>query len=103
MDLTERTEVFKALGHPARLAMVDALAKGELCAAELVKVAGTGWPTVSRHLSILAAAGVVTHEKCGRSRRYRLRLACISSMERCMEDASLDCEGSCVAEKGAAK
>jgi len=80
----ERTIVFKALGHPVRLKMVDSLGGGELCVCDLVKIAGLKWATVSRHLAILKNAGVLEDEKRGRQVFYRLRLKCVADMNRCM-------------------
>ncbi len=91
MTLEERTNVFKALGHPARLKMVDALGAGELCVCHLVEIAGTGWPTVSRHLSVLKEAGVVESEKRGKQVYYRLKLPCIGEMNRCMGGDACGC------------
>lgn len=39
-------EVFKALGHPARVRMLRALVEGEKCVCDLVVAAGLGWSTV---------------------------------------------------------
>ncbi|MCB1132134.1 MAG: winged helix-turn-helix transcriptional regulator, partial [Verrucomicrobiae bacterium] len=55
MTLRERAMVFKALGHPARLEVVERLAEGECCVCllmelpELKKLSG---PTVSQHLLV---------------------------------------------------
>lgn len=79
-------EVFKALGHPARVTMVRALAEGERCVCELVEAVGLSWSTVSRHLSVLRAAGVVADEKRGLQVFYRLRLPCVSRFITCLEN-----------------
>jgi ArsR family transcriptional regulator len=85
MDVEQRTAVFKALGHPARLRMVDALGEGELCVCDLVKIAGLQWSTVSRHLAILKDAGVVDDERRGKQIFYRLTLCCVADMNRCLD------------------
>jgi DNA-binding transcriptional ArsR family regulator len=56
---------FRALGDPTRLALLRTLKEGDRTVQELV--AGTGWtqPNVSRHLSILARAGLVVRTKRG--------------------------------------
>jgi DNA-binding transcriptional ArsR family regulator len=56
---------FRALGDPTRLGLLRALKSGDKTVQELV--AGTGWtqPNVSRHLSILARAGLVVRTKRG--------------------------------------
>ncbi len=82
-----RAAVFKALGHPARLRMVEELAGGERCVCDLVAAAGTGWSTVSRHLGVLRAAGVVTDEKRGLQVFYRLALPCVASFTACLDAA----------------
>lgn len=85
MNLKQRTAVFKALGHQARLKMVDALGGGEMCVCDLVQIAGLQWSTVSRHLAILKQAGVVTDDKRGKQVFYRLRLCCVADMNRCLD------------------
>lgn len=84
MTLSQRTAIFKALGHPARLRMVDSLGDGERCVCELVEVAGLAWSTVSRHLAILKRAGVLEDEKRGQQVFYRLRLNCIAELNQCL-------------------
>lgn len=83
--LKQRTAIFKALGHPARLRMTEYLGGGERCVCDLVGVAGLGWSTVSRHLSVLKRAGVVTDERRGPKIFYRLNLPCVSSLLQCLE------------------
>jgi ArsR family transcriptional regulator len=93
MTFNQRVAVFKALGNPARLRMVDALNGGEHCVCDLVKAAGLGWATVSRHLSVLKEAGVVEDEKRGKQVFYRLRLGCIETMNRCLDGNVCACDG----------
>jgi DNA-binding transcriptional ArsR family regulator len=82
-----RAETFKALGHPARLQMVDLLGDGERCVCELVEAVGLGWSSVSRHLAVLKAAGVVEDEKRGLQVFYRLSLPCVASFSACLDAA----------------
>ena len=83
----QRAAVFKALGHPARLRIVEELAAGERCVCELVEAVGSGWSTVSRHLSVLKSAGVLEDEKRGLQVYYRLALPCVSSFMQCLDTA----------------
>jgi ArsR family transcriptional regulator len=83
----QRAAVFKALGHPARLRIVEELAAGERCVCELVEAVGSGWSTVSRHLSVLKSAGVLEDEKRGLQVYYRLALPCVSSFMQCLDAA----------------
>jgi ArsR family transcriptional regulator, arsenate/arsenite/antimonite-responsive transcriptional repressor len=63
---------FAALADPLRLAIVRALADGELCVCDVrerVPIAGN---LLSYHLRILREAGLVTRTRRGRSVDYRL-------------------------------
>ena len=57
-----RSKVFKALSHPSRLYMVDVLSQGERCVCELTEMVGSDMSTVSKHLSVLKAAGLRLRE-----------------------------------------
>ena len=74
-DATALADVFKALADPARirlLSMVASAPDGEACACDLVTPLGRSQPTVSHHLSVLVAAGLLTREKRGRWAWYRI-------------------------------
>ena len=43
-----------------------------MTAGEIAERFSCAWPTVSRHLRVLERAGLLVHEKKGRSRIYRL-------------------------------
>ncbi|MFO7726016.1 MAG: metalloregulator ArsR/SmtB family transcription factor [Oceanipulchritudo sp.] len=79
-------EVFKALGHPARVMIVRRLSEREHCVCDLVDAVGLGWSTVSRHLSILKGAGIVRDEKRGLQVYYHLVLPCVSRFIACLEN-----------------
>ena len=68
---TEQAKIFKAIGHPARLMMVEALLEGPKTVSELTAIVQLEMPTVSRHLNCLKEAQVVKSEKnflhCSRS------------------------------------
>ncbi len=84
----QRAAVFKALGHPARLQIVEELGSGERCVCELVDLVGLGWSAVSRHLTVLKAAGVLEDEKRGLQVFYKVALPCVSSFTACLDAAS---------------
>ena len=92
MTLRERAKVFKALGHPARLAMVDRLAVGECCVCELLELtefSKLSGPTVSQHLLVLKGAGVIGDEKRGKKVFYRLIMPCIADFLLCVRDQAI--------------
>ncbi|MBK7092941.1 MAG: winged helix-turn-helix transcriptional regulator [bacterium] len=80
-----RAKVIKAMGHPTRLFMVDQLSKGERCVCELTAMIGADTSTVSKHLSILRNAGIVSMEKRGAQVFYQLRVPCILNFFGCVE------------------
>lgn len=82
--IREGAKVFKALGHPSRLAMVQALARGEMCVCDLARLVDAGAPTVSRHLAVLREAGVVEDEKRGMQVFYRLHMECVAGFLACV-------------------
>ena len=85
--MTDRAEIFKALGHPARLAMVVALGDGERCVCELRELVGSDMSTVSKHLTVLRHAGLVDAEKRGKQMFYSLRLKCALGFLQCVDRA----------------
>lgn len=62
----DRAGVIKALAHPSRVLIAEALTDGELCVCDLTELVGADISTVSRHLSIMKTAGWVEVEKRGR-------------------------------------
>ncbi|MGA4644858.1 ArsR/SmtB family transcription factor [Limisphaera sp. 4302-co] len=80
----EPARVFKALGHPGRLLIVEELARGERCVCELAALLGVRMPTVSRHLALLRQAGIVEDEKRGPQVFYRLRTPCVLRFFECL-------------------
>jgi DNA-binding transcriptional ArsR family regulator len=79
-----RARIIKALGHPTRLFLVDALSKRERCVCELTEMVGADISTVSKHLSILKSAGIVVDEKRGAQVFYSLRCPCVLQFFDCV-------------------
>ena len=66
--------IFTALAHPARRRILISLnfAGGEMSAGAIAGLFAHAWPTTTRHLQALEAAGIVRHERRGRTRVYAL-------------------------------
>jgi DNA-binding transcriptional ArsR family regulator len=64
--------VFKALGHPIRLRLVAGLLSEECNVKRMTECLGVAQATVSQHLAVLRAAGVVAHEREGNQVCYRV-------------------------------
>ncbi len=82
-----RADIFKALGHPARLSMVMALGEKERCVCELQALVGSDMSTVSKHLTVLRNVGLVEAEKRGKQVFYSLLLKCTPGFVQCVERA----------------
>ncbi len=80
-----RARVVKAMAHPTRLFLVDALSRGERCVCELTEMVGADTSTVSKHLAILKGAGIVRDHKRGPQVYYSLRCPCILQFFECVE------------------
>jgi len=81
-----RARIAKALAHPSRLLMLDALADKEMCVCELTDLVGADQSTVSKHLAVLKNAGIVADRKNGVMIYYRLKIGCLRSFWTCVEN-----------------
>ncbi|MEI6518916.1 MAG: metalloregulator ArsR/SmtB family transcription factor [bacterium] len=81
-----KANVIKAIAHPSRLMMIDALAEGEKCVCELQALVKADMSTVSKHLTIMKNAGLVTDRKEGLKVFYRLRLPCVLRLFDCVDE-----------------
>ena len=84
-SLEARAKVLKAMAHPSRLFIIEALADDESCVCDLTAQIWADVSTVSKHLSILKQAGLVQDEKRGNQVFYRLRVPCILRFLGCVE------------------
>lgn len=81
-----RVTVMKALAHPSRMRIAEALMQGEMCVCDLQALVGADMSTVSKHLSLMRSAGVLTCEKRGLNIYYRLACTCLGSFLRCLDE-----------------
>lgn len=58
-------EIFKALGDPTRLKILECIKAEEKCICEVIPYTGKSQPNVSLHLKILKQAGLVSERKDG--------------------------------------
>jgi len=58
-------DVFKALGDPTRLKILECIRKGEKCICEIIPYTGKSQPNVSQHLKVLKNAGIIDERKDG--------------------------------------
>lgn len=67
--------VFGALAHAARRRVLITMYfhGGSMTAGEIAAIFDHAWQTTTRHLRVLENAGLITHEKQGRMRVYRIQ------------------------------
>ncbi len=63
-----------ALAHPARrqILMTVYFQGGRMTAGEIADLFQQAWPTTTRHLQVLESAGLLRHERQGRTRQYSI-------------------------------
>jgi ArsR family transcriptional regulator, arsenate/arsenite/antimonite-responsive transcriptional repressor len=83
-------DLFKAVGHPDRLAMLEKLAERPWCVCDLAAYLKLNKSVASKHLSILYDAGLLGLEKKGTQVIYTLVVPCIVEMEKCSYLAIVD-------------
>jgi DNA-binding transcriptional ArsR family regulator len=79
-----QAEIAKAVGHPLRVAVIDFLRDGEKCVCDIAEYVGSERSNVSRHLSVMVGAGVLTCRKEGLKVFYNLRTPCIAEFLACV-------------------
>ena len=71
----------QALSEPHRMAILSMLADGERPAGDFVEALPITQPTVSKHLSVLREAGLVTVRKDAQRRLYSLNPAPLKELD----------------------
>jgi DNA-binding transcriptional ArsR family regulator len=67
-----KAELFKTLGHPARIRVLELLAQGERSVGELLPDVGLEASHLSQQLGVMRRAGLVTSRKQGTAVYYAL-------------------------------
>ncbi len=91
-EVAATADVFRALGDPARVRIVNVLAtSGEpVCVCHLVEPLGLSQPTVSHHMKKLLDAGLVEREQRGKWAYFSLNPAAVEKLA-----AVVDLKGAC--------
>lgn len=71
----------RAIADPNRLKIIDLLSCGSLCACDLLKHFDFSQPTLSHHMKVLQAVGLVEARKEGRWQHYSLNRRQIDIIE----------------------
>lgn len=79
--------ILKALAHPVRIRLFEALADGEKTVGDLVRITGEKDANTSRHLSVLKSAGLVAARKDGLNVYYSNIMPCLTPALHCVTQA----------------
>src|SRR4030088_3236910 len=79
--MNAQINLFHALADPARLRIVEAMKSGECAVGDIVERMDIHQSGVSRHLRILAEAGIVQMRPDGQKRLYSLRKEAFDQLE----------------------
>lgn len=81
----DRSLVVKAMAHPTRLLVMEALMTGEKCVNDLTAMAGCDVTTLSKHLAVMKRAGLLVCDKRGLNVYYQIACPCFSEFFRCID------------------
>ena len=70
--MTAAPRFFRALADRTRLRIVNLLARGSLCVCDIQRILGQPQSSVSRHLALLKAAGLIRDRRDGMRTFYAL-------------------------------
>ena len=68
-----KADIFQALAHPTRIAILELLSPGELSAGVLIEKLGMEQANVSQHLAVLRTKQIVVNRKVGNQVFYSAR------------------------------
>ncbi len=73
-DLENTEQIFSALAHQSRRHILLTLhfRGGQMSAGDIANRFACSWPTTTRHLNILRVSGLISVDKVGRERVYKL-------------------------------
>jgi len=80
----QMTVIMKAMANPTRLFILDMLKEKEQCVCELQAHIGLDMSTVSKHLSVLKQAGIISSRKHNNQVFYSLLCPCVLDFYSCM-------------------
>lgn len=80
--------VMKAMAHPTRLFILDKLHEKEHCVCELQELIGADMSTVSKHLSVLKNAGIISNRKHNNQVFYSLLCPCVLDVYQCVTEVN---------------
>jgi len=79
----QQATVLKILANESRLMLIDQLSGGERTVGDLTRMLGCDQSTVSKHLALLRAHGIVEDRREGNNVYYSLLTPCVLNFFKC--------------------
>lgn len=95
----ESARIFKALGEPKRVMILDMLSCGELCACSILQKFQMSQPTLSHHMKILCLCGLVKSRGEGKWTYYSLNAEGIEKTKSILTSITTEKED-CICKEG---
>lgn len=86
----KQAAIAKAIAHPVRMAVLEYLKPGEQCVCDIAEAVGTERTNLSKHLSVMTAAGVLTSRKDGLKVMYRIKTPCLLGFMDCIKECLIE-------------
>ncbi|MEO2064935.1 ArsR family transcriptional regulator [Thermovibrio guaymasensis] len=83
---TKIAEIFKALGHPTRLRILEYLSEGERCVKDIWQELGIPQPTVSQHINTLREVGIISCRKEGVKTCYKIEMPIVVKIMKLLKE-----------------
>lgn len=83
---TKIARIMKAVAQPIRLTILDSLRQGEKCVNDIAQTVSAERSNVSRHLAVLANAGILSSRREGLQVFYKLHTPCILNIFSCVRE-----------------
>lgn len=80
----KQAEIIKAIAHPLRISVVHFLWAGPQCVCDIAEYVNSERSNVSKHLSIMTKAGILSYQKDGLNVIYTLKWPCIYEFLGCI-------------------
>jgi len=85
--IKDYSEIFKALGHPTRLAIVLGLSEQKCNVNHMVNMLKISQSTVSQHLAILRRLGILDYKKTGLEVCYGIKNPIINELIKVIQNS----------------
>ena len=81
----KKANILKALAHPVRIGIVEALENDEMCVCDIAERFTLDRTSISKHLALMKNLGILDDRREGLHVYYSLRMKCLPTLLECIE------------------